>query len=110
MTLKAGILGLVSRKNRPLPIALDMKQIHVHFTGEVQRVGFRYTTQQFAQELGLKGWVRNLPDGRVEMQAEGKTSDLQALMDRLNGRFKIIGVEMREGLANGGFSAFEILR
>lgn len=109
MTFKSGIIGLVSRKDKSVPIQLDMKQIHVHFTGQVQKVGFRRTAQLFATELAIKGWVRNLADGRVELVAEGKTSDLSALMNRLNGRFQIIGVEMRESAANGAFPDFAIL-
>ena len=41
-------------------------------TGLVQGVGYRYTTLRTAQELGLRGWVRNLPDGSVETWAQGK--------------------------------------
>ncbi len=40
-------------------------------SGVVQGVGFRAYTQRVAESLGLSGWVRNLPDGRVEVLAEG---------------------------------------
>ena len=40
-------------------------------SGVVQGVGFRAFTQRVAESLGLSGWVRNLPDGRVEVLAEG---------------------------------------
>lgn len=47
------------------------RRVHVHVAGVVQGVAFRYYAQQKAQELGLVGWVRNLPDGRVEAVFEG---------------------------------------
>lgn len=46
-------------------------RVHVFVTGRVQGVGFRYSTVDTASQLGLTGWVRNLPDGRVEAVFEG---------------------------------------
>ena len=48
------------------------KRIHVYYEGRVQGVGFRFTSEYVAQQLKLTGWVKNLPDGRVELVAEGK--------------------------------------
>ena len=56
------------------------KRIHGTVTGRVQGVFFRATTRDRARELGLSGWVRNLPDGRVEFAAEGEEQDLQRLI------------------------------
>ena len=44
---------------------------HIIVSGMVQGVGFRYFVQHHARQLGLTGWVRNLPDGDVEIVAEG---------------------------------------
>ena len=44
---------------------------HFLVSGRVQAVGFRYFIQVVANREGLHGWVRNLPDGRVEVEAEG---------------------------------------
>ena len=47
-------------------------QAHVFISGKVQGVGYRYYTSRQAQYLKLNGWVKNLPDGRVEAVFEGK--------------------------------------
>ena len=44
---------------------------HVYFSGAVQGVGFRCRARYTAESLGLTGWVKNLPDGRVEMEVQG---------------------------------------
>ena len=49
-----------------------IKRHHLIVEGRVQGVGFRYFTQKLAQQFGLVGWVRNLPDGTVEVEAEGE--------------------------------------
>jgi acylphosphatase len=46
-------------------------------TGRVQGVGFRFFTEAAARREGLHGWVRNLPDGRVEISAEGEVEALE---------------------------------
>ena len=59
---------------------------HVFFSGRVQHVGFRYTACYLARELYLTGWVDNLPDGRVEMEAQGTLRCLRQLVIRLKGQ------------------------
>ncbi len=46
--------------------------------GRVQGVGFRYYTQKKAEELGIKGYVKNRPDGSVYVEAEGEDTALEA--------------------------------
>ena len=53
------------------------------FSGEVQFVGFRYTARLLARKLALTGWVRNLSDGRVEVEAQGRVTDLRRFLLQL---------------------------
>jgi acylphosphatase len=52
--------------------------MHIYYSGRVQGVGFRYTTKSVATGYEVTGIVRNLPDGRVELVAEGQKSELEA--------------------------------
>jgi acylphosphatase len=58
----------------------------VYYSGKVQGVGFRYTVRRIAGGFEVTGWVKNLPDGRVELQAMAEEADelsafLQAIRD-----------------------------
>jgi acylphosphatase len=54
---------------------------HVYVSGRVTGVFFRYETQTLAEELGVKGWVRNTPDGRVEAIFEGEKELVEQMLD-----------------------------
>jgi acylphosphatase len=60
-----------------------MKRSHIFVSGRVQGVGFRAFVQHQAYSLDLTGWVKNLPDGRVEILTEGSKEDITALIDKL---------------------------
>jgi acylphosphatase len=53
---------------------------HVYVSGRVQGVFFRYETRRRAIRLGVSGWVRNLPDGRVEAVFEGEKKDVEEMI------------------------------
>jgi len=53
---------------------------HVIVSGRVQGVGYRFATRSEAERLGVLGWVRNLPDGRVEADLEGEDRAVDALL------------------------------
>jgi len=57
--------------------------LHVLVRGRVQGVGFRWFVREEAQALGLRGWVKNCPDGSVEVAADGPASALEAFRGRL---------------------------
>ena len=59
---------------------------HIIFYGRVQGVGFRYYAVNKANQLGLTGWVRNLPDGTVEMEVQGNEPSIDELIIFLQNR------------------------
>ena len=63
------------------PSSTEKIRFHVWIRGKVQGVGYRFSTVQKAKQLGVNGWVRNLPDGRVEAIFEGA----QATVDEIIG-------------------------
>jgi acylphosphatase len=58
----------------------DTERAHVRISGQVQGVFFRDSTRQKAVELNLTGWVRNLPDGRVEAVFEGPSERVREIL------------------------------
>lgn len=70
----------------------DVHHETVYFTGHVQGVGFRYTALQIAKEYEVAGFVRNLPDGRVHLEAEGRASEVAAFItgveERMHGHVR----------------------
>ncbi len=57
-----------------------MERAHIWVSGRVQGVWYRASTVEEARRLGLRGWVRNLPDGRVEVVAEGPREAVERLI------------------------------
>jgi acylphosphatase len=58
----------------------DPERAHVRVSGQVQGVFFRDSTRKKAEELGLAGWVRNLPDGQVEAVFEGPSQKVREMV------------------------------
>ena len=59
---------------------MKASRVHMTISGRVQGVFYRATAEDAAHRLGLVGWVRNLPDGRVEAVAEGERDKLDAFI------------------------------
>lgn len=86
-------------------------RLHAYLSGRVQGVGMRATVLQLAIKHDLTGWVRNLSDGRVELQAEGPAEALRAFVEELR---ELMGTLIREliedyGAATGESNTFRIL-
>jgi acylphosphatase len=60
-----------------------MISLQVFYEGRVQGVGFRFTVRHIAKGYEVTGWVRNLPDGRVELQVTGEEDEVRAFLDRI---------------------------
>lgn len=87
------------------------RQLHAIVTGLVQGVSFRYYTQREARALGLTGWVRNRPDGSVEVLAEGSKGQLDQLVEFLNygpSAAVVERVDVAWNPASNAFHDFEI--
>ncbi len=60
-----------------------MPAAQVFYEGNVQGVGFRYSVKQIAKGFDVIGWIRNLTDGRVEMQVSGESAELAAFLEAI---------------------------
>ena len=83
----------------------------VHYTGRVQGVGFRVTAESVAGRYRVTGTVRNLPDGRVELLAEGARQDVEAFLAAVRARLaRYITAESADWrAATGRYTAFDVI-
>ena len=89
----------------------DVAHATVFFSGRVQGVGFRYAARQAAQEFEVAGFVQNLPDGRVLLEAEGEPAEVAAFIaaveERMDGYIRKTERAERRRIAQ--FADFRIL-
>ncbi len=92
------------------PVAPPLHRRHIHYSGRVQGVGFRYTVKNLAMRFNVGGYVRNLPDGRVELVLEGPAEEIdqmaQAVADRMDGYIR--STQVSTPPATGEFAYFQI--
>ena len=92
---------------------MKRRRMHIFYSGNVQGVGFRYTVKSVTNGFECSGWVKNLPDGRVELVAEGEPAELEAfrVAVRDSGLDHFIRKEeVTWSEATGEFRGFEIAR
>jgi len=92
---------------------MSRQRMHIYYSGHVQGVGFRYTVKTVATGFEVSGTVRNLPDGRVELTAEGTREELEAFQEAIQDS-EVGGFVRQEtvawGEAKNEFRGFEIVR
>lgn len=82
---------------------------NVFYSGTVQGVGFRYTAISIAKHYPVAGWVRNLPDGRVEVFIEGNAADVEACLKAIRDYWgEMITDEADEPCEPMGLAGFEL--
>jgi acylphosphatase len=88
----------------------DVHHETVFFSGHVQGVGFRYQTLQVAKGFEVTGYVRNLPDGRVQLEAEGAAGEVTAFVAAVHEHLEsyIRKVERSSARRAAQFSGFSI--
>ncbi|QYZ79469.1 acylphosphatase [Methanofollis formosanus] len=88
-------------------------RVHVFVSGRVQGVFFRDATSEEAARHGVTGWVRNLPDGRVEAVFEGEAEGVEAMLGfcrRGPPAARVTGVEVADEAYAGEFVGFAVRR
>ena len=91
----------------------DQERLIAHFSGYVQGVGFRFTTVDIASDFpDITGYVRNLPDGRVELVAEGTSDRTAAFLAAVTSAMEphIHNVRQARQAPTGEFARFSIRR
>ncbi len=93
-------------------LGAGLRRVRAIVDGKVQRVGYRYVVANLARESNVKGYVRNLDDGRVEIVAEGEEKDLEDFLARIQVKEEPISVErieVHEERPTGEFKGFRIV-
>ncbi|MFH1837659.1 MAG: acylphosphatase [Candidatus Omnitrophota bacterium] len=86
------------------------KRLRLIYSGNVQGVGFRFTVERIANRLGIKGFVRNLPNGTVEISCEGTDLRLKGFMEEITEQMSgyIRDLDIREEVPMHSFLGFDI--
>ncbi|HOK57199.1 MAG TPA: acylphosphatase [bacterium] len=88
-----------------------MKRYHLYVKGIVQGVGFRWYAQRIGNSIGVSGWVKNLPDGSVEIVVEGEKEKIEIFIEEMKNGYlgkNITEIEKIEEDFKGEFKGFEI--
>ena len=106
--------ALMPKLGTPITLTIEVNrkmQLFVLISGKVQGVGFRNFTQLNARQLGIKGYAKNLPNGKVEVVAEGDKAQLDALVALLEKgprHARVVSLEFNENPFTGEYETFGI--
>jgi acylphosphatase len=100
------------RSGAERPAAPKTTALMVHFSGDVQGVGFRATAAALARDYTVTGWVKNLADGRVQLLAEGAEEAVLAFLRDVRSRFRghIEGEQVERQSPSGRYTRFQVAR
>jgi acylphosphatase len=89
---------------------VTIKRVEATYSGRVQGVGFRFTAEELAIKYGIKGYVRNMPDGGVEVVGEGEEATLKLFLDDIDAAMgHYVGKKTINWLDSvGGYKSFRI--
>jgi acylphosphatase len=90
--------------------AAGLERRHARYTGRVQGVGFRFAAHQIAQSYAVTGFVKNVPDGSVEIVAEGMPEELDRFLAEVAEAMgdKIHGADVHTAHPTEEFPSFEV--
>jgi acylphosphatase len=91
-------------------VSCTYQRRQIFYSGNVQGVGFRFTTHRIAQDFEVTGYVRNLPDRRVELVVEGSEQQIEnflaSIASHMSDQIRSVKCDTRP--ANNHFKSFEI--
>jgi acylphosphatase len=90
----------------------DLVRVRIFAGGRVQGVAYRFFAEKYAGRMGITGWARNLPDGRVEVLAEGSGVNIEAFLERLQEGPRLARVDsfdIRREASTGEFHDFQVV-
>jgi acylphosphatase len=90
----------------------DLVRVRVFAGGRVQGVAYRFFAEKYADRMGITGWARNLPDGRVEVLAEGSGGNIEVFLELLREGPRLARVDsfdIRREASTGEFRDFQVV-
>ena len=90
---------------------MELERSEIYFSGRVQGVGFRYTTLRMASNYDVTGFVKNLPDGRVLLVAEGRRDEVDSFVSSVQREMaeNIVSCDSSHSDYLGEFDGFQIV-